>query len=200
MTSHRPVNEDIHYIECYKCSGAGHYQDTCKSEIQICGKCGEQHETRQCELKESKDFRCPNCNEDDRKGHASYQRCCQNQKSKAEWKRADEASHRFPIWFTPGIRGLRQLPLQDQFLPERDVPTAPAKRGRPRGPALQSRKRARIERTDTTASDLMAKLFGRGKVKSSQQSTTLSESQDKDCAAPGSSFSSQDQSATNSYE
>lgn len=43
---------------CNKCQQFKHFHRDCKSEVSICGKCGGQHDTRECE---STNIKCINC-------------------------------------------------------------------------------------------------------------------------------------------
>ena len=43
---------------CYKCQEFGHYARECVHETPVCGKCGEEHNTRECESTYNK---CVNC-------------------------------------------------------------------------------------------------------------------------------------------
>lgn len=42
-----PIYEDLDVPRCFKCQGYFHKRDVCRNVIN-CGKCGEEHDTRQC--------------------------------------------------------------------------------------------------------------------------------------------------------
>jgi hypothetical protein len=52
-------------VQCYKCQGFGHRAKSCKGHAK-CGKCGEEHETRQ---HIGNKVKCANCNEEHHSGH-----------------------------------------------------------------------------------------------------------------------------------
>lgn len=54
------VKDHVRVIRCYKCQKYGHLQDTCRSEKEICGRCGMNHDTRDCCNLELSP-RCTNC-------------------------------------------------------------------------------------------------------------------------------------------
>jgi len=45
---------------CFRCQGYNHLQANCRRAFR-CARCGEQHPTRDCEVKDRKEFRCANC-------------------------------------------------------------------------------------------------------------------------------------------
>ncbi|RZC36381.1 hypothetical protein BDFB_014404, partial [Asbolus verrucosus] len=48
--------------QCHRCQAWGHATGNCKVDPK-CLKCGEKHETRQCNLNEDQDPKCANCGE-----------------------------------------------------------------------------------------------------------------------------------------
>lgn len=203
--SGRAVRTDSIPIHCYKCSAAGHYQDKCKSERQICGKCGGEHKSKDCALKDTKDFRCPNCSDEEGRGHANWFQCCQNPRSKAEWKRASVAAKTEPEWLTTH----KQSELLKHFA-ARDAPAASAKRRGASSPARRGRKKGRVTQTavsedskSTSAkfkSMNLDKYFSTGQPESSQPLMAASSSQERDSDTSASTLSSQVRSTTNPNE
>jgi len=45
---------------CFRCQGYNHLQANCTKAFR-CARCGKQHQTRDCEVKDRKEFRCVNC-------------------------------------------------------------------------------------------------------------------------------------------
>jgi hypothetical protein len=43
------LREHVHIIHCYKCQKYGHTQKDCKSPHSNCGRCGYEHDTKECE-------------------------------------------------------------------------------------------------------------------------------------------------------
>ena len=60
-------------IRCFKCNGFGHKANTCARK-EICGKCGGEHDSLKCEVREVNKYTCPNCG---KTGHASWSNKCE---------------------------------------------------------------------------------------------------------------------------
>lgn len=56
---------------CYRCQAPGHMQHACKNP-QKCGRCGEDHRTRECTVDNPNEWRCSNCNG----AHATWYHAC----------------------------------------------------------------------------------------------------------------------------
>lgn len=52
-----PIFEDLSVVRCFNCQGYFHKSTSCRKE-KVCGKCTEQHETKQCRAQIE---RCVNC-------------------------------------------------------------------------------------------------------------------------------------------
>ena len=89
-----PVLVNIHYesfrtrtyihqtARCFNCQGWNHRQAGCKKPAR-CARCGEQHKTAQCQMKDSKNIKCANCGE----GHSSAAPICRKYKEvKEAWR------------------------------------------------------------------------------------------------------------------
>lgn len=42
------ANPYVHLLQCFKCRDLDHVAKDCKSEISICGTCGDNHTTSEC--------------------------------------------------------------------------------------------------------------------------------------------------------
>jgi hypothetical protein len=75
--------------QCFKCFGFHHMSNSCDNKV-TCGKCGDQHETRTCEINQEEQL-CPNCQA--RGDHAAYSYRCptyQQQIKKAQEKQTEK--------------------------------------------------------------------------------------------------------------
>jgi hypothetical protein len=54
------VENESPLIQCMKCLSFGHIQSHCRKEVEICARCGEEHDTRECQGEENQ-YRCYNC-------------------------------------------------------------------------------------------------------------------------------------------
>ncbi|KAI0313985.1 hypothetical protein OF83DRAFT_1030600, partial [Amylostereum chailletii] len=73
-------------MRCLKCHHWGHMAATCKSALDICGTCGQNHRTASCNNRNT--LRCQSCQTED---HASWSRDCP-----AFTKRCDDLDAKFP--------------------------------------------------------------------------------------------------------
>jgi hypothetical protein len=54
------VENEIPLVQCFKCLAFGHTQVHCKRVDNVCAKCSEHHDTRNCSVTEER-FKCVNC-------------------------------------------------------------------------------------------------------------------------------------------
>ncbi|KAF8258422.1 hypothetical protein EI94DRAFT_1546010, partial [Lactarius quietus] len=57
--------------QCMKCRKWGHFAAECKAQADICGTCGDQHKTKECNVEDKR--YCVSCRSNT---HASWNRNC----------------------------------------------------------------------------------------------------------------------------
>lgn len=72
-----PVDANREVRRCFRCQKYGHLMNACKAPSFTCGKCSEEHATRECQ---STLFKCSNCGG----AHQAGSKLCEKQKSEVD--------------------------------------------------------------------------------------------------------------------
>ena len=82
---------------CNKCQDFKHFHKQCKSEKNICGKCGEEHDTRQCQSDIKKCINCSRNKFSDTEHETSWSKC-------PSYKREQEKLEKtIPYYYTKNL-------------------------------------------------------------------------------------------------
>ena len=111
-------------IRCNRCQRYGHTQTNCKSKTMICGKCGDNHYTKDCQISfkdiynpqgkvinedEMKKVKCSNCGEN----HPAFSRKCKKFKEAKIVKAVQNQHH---LSFADALKNVKEMQIKENNL------------------------------------------------------------------------------------